>query len=71
MRPEVAAQVLTDMTADSAYALTVTIASRNDPFGSYEHADDVANAGLFLLSDASRWITGVNLPVDGGTAAVF
>jgi NAD(P)-dependent dehydrogenase (short-subunit alcohol dehydrogenase family) len=27
---------------------------------------DVANACLFLLSDASRWITGINLPVDGG-----
>ena len=27
---------------------------------------DVANACLFLLSDASRWITGINLVVDGG-----
>lgn len=31
--------------------------------------DDVANAGLFLLTDASRWITGVNMPVDGGYTA--
>lgn len=30
---------------------------------------DIANAGLFLLSDASRWITGVNMPVDGGYTA--
>ncbi len=28
--------------------------------------DDVANACVFLLSDAARWITGVNLVVDGG-----
>ncbi len=31
-------------------------------------ADDVANACLFLGSDASRQITGVDLPVDGGWA---
>jgi NAD(P)-dependent dehydrogenase (short-subunit alcohol dehydrogenase family) len=31
-------------------------------------ATDVANACLFLASDASRQITGVDLPVDGGWA---
>lgn len=30
--------------------------------------DDVANACLFLASDAARQITGVDLPVDGGWA---
>lgn len=33
-------------------------------------ADDVANACLFLASDVSRQITGVDLPVDGGWAAL-
>ncbi len=28
--------------------------------------EDVANACLFFLSDASRWITGTNLIIDGG-----
>ncbi len=28
--------------------------------------EDVANACIYLLSDASRWITGQNLIVDGG-----
>lgn len=28
--------------------------------------EDVANACIYLLSDASRWITGINLFVDGG-----
>ena len=28
--------------------------------------EDIADACLFLSSEASRWITGVNLPVDGG-----
>jgi NAD(P)-dependent dehydrogenase (short-subunit alcohol dehydrogenase family) len=32
-------------------------------------AEDVANACIFLFSDASRWITGTNLIVDGGYLA--
>jgi len=31
--------------------------------------EDVANACVFLLSDASRWITGTNVIVDGGYLA--
>lgn len=31
--------------------------------------DDIAYAAMFLLSDASRWITGSSLVVDGGYAA--
>lgn len=31
--------------------------------------DDVADAVAFFLSDASKWITGVDLSVDGGYAA--
>ena len=27
---------------------------------------DISNACIYLLSDASRWITGQNLVVDGG-----
>lgn len=38
------------------------------PLG-FGRADDVAQAVLFLLSDASRWITGIDLSVDGGYAA--
>ena len=38
------------------------------PLG-FGHPGDVANAAAFLLSDASRWITGVDLSVDGGYAA--
>jgi NAD(P)-dependent dehydrogenase (short-subunit alcohol dehydrogenase family) len=32
--------------------------------------DDVADAVLFLLSPASRWLSGVNLVVDGGMSSV-
>lgn len=31
--------------------------------------EDVANACVYLLSDASRWVTGTNLFVDGGYTA--
>ena len=30
---------------------------------------DIANACVYLLSDASRWVTGQNLVVDGGYTA--
>lgn len=37
------------------------------PLRAYGLSEDIANAALFLASDESKYITGVNLPVDGGT----
>ncbi|MGF6816133.1 NAD(P)-dependent dehydrogenase (short-subunit alcohol dehydrogenase family) [Paraburkholderia atlantica] len=37
----------------------------NYPLG-FGKPDDVANAAIFLLSNASRWITGTTLVMDGG-----
>ncbi len=39
------------------------------PLGRLGSAIDVADAVLFLLSPASRWISGANLVVDGGMSA--
>ncbi len=36
------------------------------PLGRMSTPDDVAQAALYLASDTSRFITGVELPVDGG-----
>jgi NAD(P)-dependent dehydrogenase (short-subunit alcohol dehydrogenase family) len=39
------------------------------PLGRMGEDEDVADAVLFLASPASRWITGVNLIVDGGVTS--
>jgi NAD(P)-dependent dehydrogenase (short-subunit alcohol dehydrogenase family) len=40
------------------------------PLGRMGRADEVASAALFLASDEASFITGVDLPVDGGMAQV-
>jgi 3-oxoacyl-[acyl-carrier protein] reductase len=40
------------------------------PLGRLGVPDDVANASLFLVSDASSWITGVTLDIAGGQVMV-
>lgn len=42
----------------------------NVPLGRMGSAADVANAVLYLLSPAARWVSGTNLVVDGGMSAV-
>jgi NAD(P)-dependent dehydrogenase (short-subunit alcohol dehydrogenase family) len=39
---------------------------QNYPLGRYGTPKDVANCALFLLSDASNWITGQSIILDGG-----
>jgi NAD(P)-dependent dehydrogenase (short-subunit alcohol dehydrogenase family) len=39
------------------------------PMNYIAHPDDMARAALFLLSEESRWTTGVILPCEGGASA--
>jgi len=40
------------------------------PLGRLRQPDEIANAALFLASDESRFVTGIELFVDGGLAQV-
>src|SRR5262244_1962657 len=39
------------------------------PIGRAGHVDDIAQACLYLASDASRYVTGAIIPIDGGWTA--
>ncbi|MCW5632254.1 MAG: SDR family oxidoreductase [Rubrivivax sp.] len=58
----------TEMTRASLSAERAATLKAAHPLGPGQ-PEDVARAAAFLLSPASRWITGVDLPVDGGYTA--
>ena len=45
--------------------------SRGIPLGRWGRPEDQASAVLFLASDEASFITGADLPCDGGLLAVF
>jgi NAD(P)-dependent dehydrogenase (short-subunit alcohol dehydrogenase family) len=52
-----------------AEAAIGSVATRWQPLQYVGRTDDIAQAALFLASDASRFVTGQNLVVDGGISA--
>jgi 3-oxoacyl-[acyl-carrier protein] reductase len=57
--------ITTDMTAEMSEDARAQLL-QNIPLGALGEAEDVAEAALFLASDAARYITGQVLNVDGG-----
>ena len=47
--------------------LIVELAAKNNPMGRNATIDDIIPAMAFLLSDEASYITGVNLPITGGS----
>ncbi|XP_055348434.1 L-xylulose reductase-like [Paramacrobiotus metropolitanus] len=63
--------ILTDMAMEAGYTDPTTAKPFLDrtPLGRLGDVDDCVNAVVFLLSDRSKFITGVHLPIDGGFLA--
>lgn len=63
--------VQTPMSQNAVYSRDAAALARTEamhPLG-LGNTEDVANACVFLLSDAARWVSGTNLVVDGGYTA--
>lgn len=55
-----------DKIIDEVSIESITEDKKKYPLGDYGEAEDVAYACVYLLSYASKWITGTTLTVDGG-----
>jgi len=59
--------VETDILKDSSISTDHLINHlKNYPIGRFGKPEDVANLSIFLLSDASSWMTGSLITLDGG-----
>jgi len=65
LSPSLVVTPLFELAMQTAGSDSMARQEANHPLG-FGHTDDVANASIFFLSDASRWITGTTLVMDGG-----
>ena len=60
--------MISAMTQDAETELSI---ARAHPFGRLGEPEEIANAAVFLASDMSQGITGLNMSVDGGLHALL
>jgi len=65
LSPALVKTPLLEATATMVGATAMQEEQNNYPLG-FGEPDDIANAAIFLLSGASRWITGTTIIMDGG-----
>jgi NAD(P)-dependent dehydrogenase (short-subunit alcohol dehydrogenase family) len=65
LSPSLVQTPLFDEAAKSVGDESITRQQMNHPLG-FGKPSDVANAAIYMLSDASRWVTGTTLVMDGG-----
>lgn len=62
--------IRTRMAGDAVTGARASQKLKGIPLGRFGEPEDVADVLLFLASDEARYVTGVVLPVDGGTLSV-
>lgn len=65
LSPSLVTTPLFDLAMQTAGNESMEKQKANHPLG-FGRPEDVANAAVFMLSDASRWVTGTTLVMDGG-----
>ena len=61
------AMVWTDLALVGATEEQLREAEQNYPLKRYAQPEDITGAAIYLLSDASSWVTGSNMELTGGT----
>jgi NAD(P)-dependent dehydrogenase (short-subunit alcohol dehydrogenase family) len=59
--------VWTDLALVGATVEQLDEAQKQYPLKRYGRPEDIANLAIYLLSDASAWMTGSNIEITGGT----
>jgi NAD(P)-dependent dehydrogenase (short-subunit alcohol dehydrogenase family) len=54
--------------SEKDYERLIAARAQDYPLGRVGEPKELADIVVFLLSSATQWITGINLPVDGGSS---